>query len=181
MLREFYDSPCPSAANRLSDDRPRAEDTLPAPAGCLARRLGAVARRASSSLSYLSRTSAEEVYTPGLRRRRTTSRRRRGTVASSRASSCVAPEAALPRDVVVGTSCRGTLGLPHLPGRSGFYAVSCLWVSEKTPSRLLVNRGDGYLLVGRPRSLANLANTKTKCLAPCYGGYIINTTLETAG
>ncbi len=140
MLREFYDSPCPSAANRLSDDRPRAKDTLLAPAGCLAKLLGAVARRASSSLSYLSRTSAEEVYPPGLRRKRTTSRRLRGTVASSRASSCVAPEVAPPRDVVVGTSCRGTLGLPHLPRRSGFYAVGRLWVSEKTPSRYSMNR-----------------------------------------
>jgi len=42
---------------------------------------------------------------------------------------------------VVGTSCRGTLGLPHLPRRSEFYAVSCLWVSEKTPSREFVHEG----------------------------------------
>jgi hypothetical protein len=35
-------------------------------------------------------------------------------------------------------------------------------------------------LYRRKHSLANSANTKRKCLARCYSGYIINTTLETA-
>ena len=32
----------------------------------------------------------------------------------------------------------------------------------------------------RKLSLVNPANTKRRCLARCYSGYIINTTLETA-